>query len=130
MRTYAPWFLLAGDLLCLSAFVVLGLGTHAELGQASALQRFLINAGPLALTWTTAGLALGAFRLSPPLTMRALLARTLTTWLVAAPLALILRALLLGSATLILIFVLVTLGVGGALLLAWRALFYGLVLRR
>ena len=41
----------------------------------------------------------------------------LAAWLIAAPLGLLLRALLLGAATLIVPFVLVTLSLGGALLL-------------
>src|SRR5262245_14132083 len=129
MRPPSPLLLLAGDLACLSAFVLLGLRTHAELAQASALQRFLLNIILLGVAWTAAGLALGAFRLSPPLSLRAALARTLNTWLVAAPLALLLRALLLRSATILVIFFLITLAVGGALLLFWRAVAVWLALR-
>jgi hypothetical protein len=40
---------------------------------------------------------------------------------VAAPLALIVRALVLRAATIVLIFMLVTLGLGGVSLLLWRA---------
>ena len=84
--------LLTGDLVCLAAFVLLGLRNHEELAQAGAFQRFLVNAGPLFVAWTLAALALGALRFAPPVSLRLVLGRTLTTWLVAAPLALVLRA--------------------------------------
>jgi hypothetical protein len=125
----SPWILLAGDLLCLAAFVLFGLGTHDVLAGTNALQRFLINAGPMALVWTVAAGALGAFRFAAPTPMRTVWARTLTAWLVAAPLALLLRAQLLGAATLVINFVLVTLGVGGSLLLLWRTVYAWLALR-
>ena len=120
-RPPAPWLLFAGDLLCLALFVVLGLRSHAELAQAGAFQRFLLNAGPLALAWTAAALAFGLFHLAAPVSRRVLLARTLAAWLIAAPMALVLRALLLGSGAIAVPFLLVTLAVGGSLLLAWRA---------
>jgi hypothetical protein len=50
--------------------------------------------------------------------------RSLTAWLVAAPLALLLRALLREQAAIIAIFMVVTIGLGGAFLLSWRGLFF------
>jgi hypothetical protein len=129
MSRRTAYALFLGDLLALAFFVVLGLGSHAELAQAGALQRFLLNFGPLALAWTAVGWALGAFRVELPLSVRAVLGRALTTWLVAAPLALLLRAILLGAATIVVIFMIVTLVVGGGLLLLWRAAFVWLVRR-
>ncbi len=129
MKRASPWLLYAGDLACLAFFVYFGLGTHNVLAGGSALQRFLLNAGPLALLWTVVGLALGAFRFAVPVSLRAVWGRTLTTWLVAAPLALLLRAQLLGAATIVVIFALVTLGVGGGLLLLWRTAYAWLALR-
>ena len=130
MRRRVAWLLLAGDTLCLAVFVFLGLGSHAELGSRTAAYRFLVNAGPLIVVWALAAYALGALRWQPPLPLRAVLARTLTAWLVAAPLALVVRALVLGSPTLAVTFVLVTLALGGALLLAWRTAFALIVNRR
>lgn len=118
MRPRFVVWLFVGDALCLSLFVLAGLQTHDS---ASPLVRFGLNAGPLIFTWTLTAWALGALQLEPPLTYRTFLGRTLTAWLVAAPLALILRALVLRAATLVLIFMLVTLGLGGGILLAWRA---------
>jgi hypothetical protein len=115
--------LLAGDLACLSLFVVLGLRTHAELAQASVLSRFLINAAPLAAAWIPTALALGALRAPAPLATRTFLGRSLAAWLIAAPLAILLRALWLRSAVIVVMFMIVTLTVGGGLLLFWRAAF-------
>jgi hypothetical protein len=126
----APWLLLAGDAACLAAFVFLGLGSHAELANANTGYRFLVNAGPLIVTWGIAAYALGALRWPAAASLRTVWARTLTAWLVAAPLALLVRAQLLGAATLVVIFMLVTLAVGGALLLLWRSVCFWLVRRR
>lgn len=121
--------LLTGDLLALTLFVLLGLGTHRELAEAGALQRLLLNAGPLALAWVAAGWALGAFRIQALTPARAFLGRSLTAWLIAAPLALLLRAFLLRAATIVVIFFVVTLLTGGAFLLVWRATFFWLASR-
>ena len=123
------FWLLLGDLLTLALFVVLGLGSHAELAQAGALQRFLLNFVPLALAWAAAGWALGAFHVAAPPSARVVLGRALLTWLVAAPLALVARAFVLRAATIVVIFMVVTLAVGGGLLLLWRAVYVWLARR-
>jgi hypothetical protein len=128
MKLRLVW-LLPLDLLCLSIFILLGLQTHDALAQASALERFVLNLGPLAAAWLAAGLALGAFRFASPITLRAVLARTLTAWLVAAPLGIVLRALLLRSSVIVVPFFLITLTLGGALLLLGRAVFVWLAAR-
>ena len=55
---------------------------------------------------------------------RAFFGRSLTAWLIAAPLALLLRAYLHGQATIIVIFMAITMGLGGAFLLIWRGLYF------
>lgn len=127
MKPRLTLWLLAGDALCLSLFVLAGLQTHDS---ASPLVRFSLNAGPLILLWALTAWALGALHLESPLMYRTLLGRTLTAWLVAAPLALIVRALVLRAATIVLIFMLVTLGLGGVSLLLWRAAVVWVMKRR
>lgn len=127
MSPASTWILFAGDAVCLLAFVLLGLGTHEA---ADPAVRLLVSAGPLLLAWGVAGLSLGAFQFDKPFSLRTVLGRTLNTWLVAAPLALAGRALLLRSAAIPLPFLLVTLGLGGALLLAWRAWWVGWARRK
>lgn len=112
----------AGDLAVLAVFVLLGLRTHDTLAGPNALLRFAVLAGPLAAAWTLAAAPLGALSFAPPLRWRTIWGRTLAAWLIAAPLALLARALLLGAATIVVPFLLVTLALGGGLLLAWRSL--------
>ena len=142
--------LFLGDAACLAAFVLVGMRGHDTLAGQNAALRIAINLGPLLLAWTLAALAVGAFRVplarhvtapagaatparaarpgSAPL--QSLLARTLLAWLVAAPLGLLLRAFVLRSSILAVAFVVVTLALGGALLLGWRTLYYFLARRR
>jgi hypothetical protein len=118
----SAWLLLLGDTGALLAFVLLGMRTHDTLAQANALTRLAVTAGPLLLAWALAATLLGAWRFRLPLRLRAVWGRSLAAWLAAAPLGLLLRAVLLGSSTLAVAFALVTLGLGGALLLGWRGL--------
>ncbi len=122
--------LFLGDVVCLAAIVLVGMGRHETFDIAHPALRFAINSLPLVAAWAAAGLGLRAFRFPEPVRLRTVLGRTLAAWLIAAPLGLLARALVLRSATLVVIFVLVTLGLGGALLLLWRGLFGALVLRR
>jgi hypothetical protein len=122
--------LFIGDAVCLVGFVLVGMGRHETFDVAHPVLRFAINSLPLIVAWAVAGLSLRVFRFPVPVRLRTVLSRTLAAWLVAAPLGLLARALLLHAATLVVIFVLVALGLGGALLLAWRALFGALFLRR
>jgi hypothetical protein len=70
----------------------------------------------------------GVYRITAETSGREFLARSLTAWLIGTPLALLLRAYLHGQATIIVIFMAITMGLGGALLLGWRILF--LLIRR
>lgn len=119
-----------GDCLLLAAFVLLGMQNHATLAGSSALTRFAVFALPLLAAWTLAAAGLGALQFLPPLRWRAIWGRTLAAWLIAAPIALLARALLLGADTIVVAFTLVTLGLGGGLLLVWRSLFLWLAYGR
>jgi hypothetical protein len=123
----APILLLIGDLLVLLLFVFLGQRDHNISDQQPVL-RLLVTAGEFALPWVIAATLLGAYP-TGPLPMKMLLGRTLNAWLVAAPLGALLRSFANGSGAILSPFLLVTLGLGGAFLLAWR-LAYALVLRR
>lgn len=127
----ARWrvILAAGDLLGLAGFLLIGMADHETLTRAGGVARLVINAGPLLGGWAIAALALGAWDWPPRHGARQWWARTVLAWLVVAPLALLTRALLLHAATIVVIFFLVTLSLGGSVLLAWRALFW-LVARR
>lgn len=115
--------LIMGDWLALGLFVFLGQMEH-ELVTDDYLPRLLRSSAVIALPWTAVALLSGAYRLKAGMTGTSFLARTLTAWLIAAPLALILRAYLNGQATIIVIFMVITIGLGGIFLLAWRGLYF------
>lgn len=111
--------LLLGDLLVLLLFVFTGQRDH-DMPIVAALPSLLTTTLALALPWTVAAGALGALRL-PGDDWRPWLGRVLAAWLIAAPLGLILRALLRGQASIILVFMLVVVGLGAVFMLVWRA---------
>lgn len=118
--------MIAGDWLALGLFVFLGQVDHDVLN----LPRLLLQSAILALPWTAIALLLNAYWLSESTALRAFLGRSLLAWLVAAPLGLMLRALILGLATIPVAFMVVTMGLGGLFLLGWRAVFFLLRARR
>ncbi len=117
--------LLLGDAVALTLFVFLGQIDHDLL----ALPRLALQSAFLVIPWLLVALALRAAAPAPGDTWRTFLGRSLLAWLVAAPLALLLRALVQGQATIIVAFMLVTLSLGGLFLLTWRT-FYLTIHRR
>lgn len=115
--------LMIGDWLALGLFVFLGQMEH-ELVAGDYLPRLLRGSAVMVLPWTAVALLLGAYRLRTGTAAASFLGRSLTAWLIAAPLALILRAYLNGQATIIVIFMVITIALGGAFLLAWRGLYF------
>jgi hypothetical protein len=114
--------LVAGDTLAFLLFAAIGRLSH---GQASGLDTLLHVAGtatPFAAGWFAVAPFLGAFR--PALVARPgpFLARTALAWLVAWPLGLLLRAIVLQRA-IPLSFALVTFASVLVILAGWRALF-------
>ena len=130
MTGRAKLALTAGDAAVLLAFVLIGMNNHGSTAEAGAAVRFAVLAGPLLAGWGIAAPALGAWPLTPATAWRQLWGHTVAAWLLASPLALTARALLLGSATLSIPFLLVTLGVGGLMLLAWRSVYLWAARRR
>lgn len=116
-------FLFIGDWLALGFFVFLGQLDHGMVG-ANALPRLLRTTAEIGLPWTAVALLWGAYKLPADMTSRAFFGRSLTAWLVAVPLALLLRAYLHGQGAIIVIFMVVTMGLGGAFLLIWRGLYF------
>lgn len=125
---WAAIFLLAGDWLALGLFVLIGQFDHG-LVDTNPFPRLLKTSAELILPWTAVALLWGAYKLSSDMTARVFFGRSLTAWLIAAPLALLLRAYLHGQATIIVIFMVITMGIGGTFLLLWRGLYF-LIWRR
>ena len=115
-----PSILVVGDLVMLALFVFIGERDHA-IADPQPILRWLITTGEFALPWLIAAWVLGAYRAKQ--TVRGLLARSLNAWLIAAPLGALLRSFVNGSGVIASPFLVVTLCVGGAMLLIWRWVF-------
>lgn len=121
--------LILGDWLVLLLFVFIGQRDHNMSGPGT-FTSLLITTVSLAIPWTVAAFLLGAYKLEDSLTLQRWLGRVLTAWLVAAPLGLLLRALLRGQGTITVPFMLVVMGLGGLFVLGWRGVYYWLANRR
>jgi hypothetical protein len=120
--------LLGGDWLTLTIFVFWGQIEHGLIG-ADFLFRLLSTTFVMILPWTIVGILWGAYQLEEGLGWRLFLGRALTTWLIAAPLMLVLRAYLREQTVIVVIFILVALALGGAMMLGWRVIYYRFWLR-
>ena len=118
--------LIAGDVLVLGLFVLLGERDHA-ISDPQPVLRWLITTAEFVLPWLIAAWALGAYRAD--LSTRAFLGKTVTAWLIAAPLGALLRSFVNGSGAIASTFLVVTLCVGGIMLIAWHWIYALLALR-
>ena len=137
LSRFTPLILLGGDLIAVVAFVAVGQEDHGLVNEANPVLGVLLTAGEFGVPWLIAGLLLGAFRmgdhvgagLTPAQGDRkghpyaSFLARSLNTWLVAAPIGILIRSYALGRAVIPTVFLVATLGFGGVFVLGWRALF-------
>jgi hypothetical protein len=124
LRRIEPWILLIGDFLAILLFVFLGQQEHETTNLANPLLGLLRAAFPFLLMWVIVAWALHALpRSEESLSLRQLVGRGVNAWLVAAPLALLLRAFLLDRDAIPVIFMLLTLTVGGTFIALWRLLF-------
>lgn len=117
-------WLVLGDLLVLLLFVWVGRGTHALPG--SDVLAALITAAPFVLGWFVVAPWVGLYKTQASQNLAKLLPRLLLAWLIAGPLAALLRAIFLGRPLpegIIPIFVVVTTGVGFAFFLVWRLVY-------
>lgn len=118
--------LLLGDLVALYLFVLGGQLDHELLPGANPLWYTLTRALPFLAVWLATVWLLGTYRL-PLVTGRQLFwslgVGAVHAWVIAGPLGVLLRALLLGRATIPTLFLVTTLGFGTLFLLAWRLLF-------
>ena len=120
------YILISGDLLSIAVLTVIGFATHGEVG-ASFLLRMGTTFVPLSLAWFLSAPRFGLFDETSAGFLPLL--RILPAMLLAAPLAVLLRAALLNSAGLPL-FTLVLGGMNALGLLAWRAVYQFLSTRR
>jgi hypothetical protein len=111
--------LLAGELVALALFAILGRNTHNEAVGFEAAQAVTGTAAPFLIGWLITSLLLGARRPVPTPTVVQMVRARLTTWIVAYSLAMLVRGISLGR-TSPLSFYIVAFTVPLPLLLAWR----------
>ncbi len=121
--------LAAGDLIALLIFVVIGQADHSTLNQSNPILGALPNLLALATPWLIIAFLLQAY---PRKAMRLpqFMGRSALAWLIAAPLGLLLRAVLQNRGGIPTPFLIVTLLVGGLMLLGWRLIFWLVVMRK
>jgi len=120
----APWIILAGDLLALLLFVFQGQRDHELVDPNNPALGVLLAGLPFLPPWIIAAFLLGAYRVDDlPGRPYKFFARSINAWLVAAPLGLVLRALVLGRAVIPTLFVIAGLGFGALFVLGWRLAF-------
>jgi hypothetical protein len=111
--------LVLGDLVIFMFFAFTGRETHAP-GDAN----LIVNALPTLLTFLIVWFAIaalgGVYRSGVITNPRSAMLRTLIAWIIAAPIAIILRAILLSRTAIPWQFVAVTMGLVGSLLLLWH----------
>lgn len=117
--------LIAGDLVVLLIFVIIGRMSHDM--TSSTIDSGIITGATLIVPWLIMVFAVKAL---PGADLRQFILRSLTAWLIAVPLGLIARALMLGSNVISVPFMLTTLALGGASVFGWRLLFAAIWLRR
>ncbi|HSD82510.1 MAG TPA: DUF3054 domain-containing protein [Anaerolineae bacterium] len=111
--------LVIGDIVIFVVFAFTGRVTHAP-GDAN----LIVNALPTLLTflivWLTIAVVGRVYRSSVILNPRSALRHTLIAWLSAAPIAILIRAIILSHTAVPWQFAAVTIGLVGTLLLAWH----------
>lgn len=111
--------LIGGDSAIFMFFAFTGRETHAP-GDSN----LIVNALPTLITflivWLTIAAVGGVYRSAVMTTPRSALPRTLIAWLIAAPIAIVVRAILLQRTAVPWQFVAVTMGLVGTLLLLWH----------
>ncbi len=123
---WAIW-MIVGDILALGLVKLFGFDSNDELDSAGS--RMLTTFIPLVIAWLMVAPFLGAYdfsRLKYPIQLW----RPFYAMILAGPLAAFLRGVMLGNAPILPVFVVVIGGISALALLAWRALFWLLVLRR
>ena len=111
--------LIIGDIAIFMFFAFTGRETHAP-GDTN----LIVNALPTLLTFLIVWFAIAAlgrvYRSGVISNLRSAVLHTLTAWIIAAPIAIIIRAILLSRTAIPWQFVAVTLGLVGMLLLLWH----------
>ena len=114
--------LLSGDLAIFVMFALVGRETHAS-SDPNLVVNALPTLMPFVLIWILVSVPMGVYRPKVYRFVPLTIIRTLAAWIVAGPIALYVRALLLARTAIPVPFVIVTMGLNGVLLLAWHIFF-------
>lgn len=121
--------LAVGDIVVFMLFAVIGRASHNEAAGLSAIAEVAQTAAPFALGWFVVSPWLGAFNADVAARPRHMLGRTALAWLLALPIGLIVRALIIGRGS-PLSFAIVTFITALLMLLGWRGVYAWLASRR
>jgi len=111
--------LILGDIVIFVFFTLTGRETHAP-GDPNPIVNALPTLLPFLIVWLAIASVGRVYRSDVFTKPRSALLRTLITWLIAGPIAIIVRAIVLSRTAIPLPFVAVTLGLVGTLLLLWH----------
>jgi Protein of unknown function (DUF3054) len=112
--------LVVGDLLCFLIFVALGLSSHKEASGFAVIPQIIIVALPFVAGWFLVSPFVGAFRHKILAQPRSMVIRTALAWLVAWPVAMLLRGIFVDHGVPPLSFAIIVLLFNMLLLLIWR----------
>ncbi len=112
--------LVIGDLVCFLVFAALGRDTHGEASGFAAIPQIIQTALPFAAGWFLVSPIVGAFRHKILAQPRAMVTRTALAWLLAWPVAMLLRGIFVDHGIPPLSFAIVVLLFNMVLLLIWR----------
>lgn len=114
--------LMAGDLAIFVVFVLVGRETHAA-GDLNLIINVLPTLLPFVLIWFLVAIPMGVLRPNVYRVVPLAIIRTLAAWIIAGPIAIYVRALLLSRTAIPWQFVVVTMGLNAVLLLTWHMSF-------
>ena len=112
--------LVIGDLLCFLIFVAFGRNSHGEASGFAAIPQIIITALPFAAGWFLVSPFVGAFRHKILAQPRSMVKRTAVAWLIAWPVAMLLRGIFVDHNVPPLSFAIIVLLFNMLLLLIWR----------
>ncbi len=112
--------LVIGDMMCFLIFAALGRNTHGETSGFAAIPQIIVTALPFAAGWFLISPFVGAFRRKIMTQPRAMAIRTVVSWLLAWPVAMLLRGFFVDHGIPPLSFAVVVLLFNMLLLLVWR----------
>jgi hypothetical protein len=129
MKNKPQLVLVIGDVVIFMFFAFTGRETHAP-GDPNPIVNALPTLFPLLIVWLAIAALGGVYRSSVITNPRSALRRTLIAWIIAAPIAIVIRAIILSRTAIPWQFVAVTMGLVGTLLLLWHGGYAWFLTRR